>query len=702
VDGALASLQVPIAELENPRGFVEWAHFAHAMEAIQDLAGGPEGIADLSRAMDAPAALGSIGRLFRFAVTPRQLYQVAARTGARAFPALETRFDLLPGERIALELTIKQNERDCAAYFHGCVGFLEVAPHLLGLPNALVEAEIDARHGRFVITPPPSPSLPVRLKRIFQLYRASESTIDELNELHESLTYQSQQLTRARGELEDSERRFGEVFHLSPVPMVVSPIAGDRLIDANDAFMRSVGLEWEQLASTPIDELPLWPPDSDPAKIRAGLRALTPVRDIEIQFLDRSGALRHGLLSASSSHFEDQPVLLIQVVDVTESHEREQRERQSQKMEIVGQLAGGVAHDFNNLLTVISGRAEQQLESLEPRSEGHDAAHEIFQAADRAAKLTGQLLAFARRQILHPKRIDLNGTIRGLLEMLGRLIGEDILMQTDLDGGLPPILADSGQVEQVLLNLALNARDAMPTGGELRISTCSATHDEVGGAEGAERRNVEYVALSVGDTGGGIDPEIRPRIFEPFFTTKSADQGTGLGLATVHGIVMQSGGRLQVESQPGAGTTMTVFLPAAEGIEGGPPKIRATQAAPGSGRTVLLVEDEEAVRRLLRRQLEEADYSVLEAANGLEAVEVAASHAGPIHGLLTDMVMPGMGGVELEQELARRRPGIRTLFVSGYPLEQPRDGRTAVLSKPFRPAELLATLDSILSADDAD
>jgi len=380
------------------------------------------------------------------------------------------------------------------------------------------------------------------------------------------------------------------------------------------------------------------------------------------------------------------------IQDITEARELEDQLRQAQKLEAVGRLAGGVAHDFNNLLTVITGYGESLLADLE--GEPQLAAKEVCLAAERASALTGQLLAFSRRQLLQPRVLDLNGVVRELEGMLRRLVGDAVECQLSLDPSLGRVMADAGQIERIVLNLSLNARDAMPHGGRLTIQTCEldSLPDRVGAAVGSDP--VRYVRLSVSDDGCGMDPETRARIFEPFFTTKDAGRGTGLGLSTVYGIVKQSDGEIRVRSAPGRGTTVEVYLPRVEGLEEpAPPGSYEPGAEHMGDETILVVEDEEPVRRMTCRALERSGYRILEAGDGAEALALARRHQDSLDLVLTDLVMPEMGGVALVERLREERPGIRVLFMSGYAHHPdweaaalPADA--ALLEKAFGPREL--------------
>jgi signal transduction histidine kinase/ActR/RegA family two-component response regulator len=405
----------------------------------------------------------------------------------------------------------------------------------------------------------------------------------------------------------------------------------------------------------------------------------------------------------------------------------EEATRQAQKMEAIGRLAGGVAHDFNNLLTVIGTYCELLKQGVADGNARKADVDEIYNATVRAAALTNQLLTFSRKQVHQPRLINLNEIVAGMEEMLRRLIDTGIRIETQSFPNLSTLRADPAQMEQVLLNLAVNARDAMPNGGVLRIETDEAFLDAAYAADHAGVTAGCYVLLSVSDTGSGMDDDTQQRIFEPFFTTKGPGEGTGLGLATVYGIVQQSGGHIQVESEVGRGTTFRIYFPVASGNGALPPRAArrltplsvesaatvasqplgidvALRAAPGE--TVLLVEDGEALREVLERVLAELGYAVCVAKDGEDALAVSASHAGPIHLLVTDVVMPNMGGRELALELWKSRPETRVLFMSGYTedaiLHQGlRRATVGFIGKPFRPDFLASKVRDMLDAGDA-
>jgi nitrogen-specific signal transduction histidine kinase/ActR/RegA family two-component response regulator len=375
------------------------------------------------------------------------------------------------------------------------------------------------------------------------------------------------------------------------------------------------------------------------------------------------------------------------LMDITERKRFEAQFRQAQKMEAIGALAGGVAHDFNNLLTVILGSCNFLLQDLSPGSMRSD-VEQIKKAGERAVSLTQQLLAFSRKQVLQPKILDLNDLVAETEKMLRRLIGEDIDLLTVPMPGLGLVKADPGQIQQVIMNLAVNARDAMPEGGKLTIETENVDIDQLYLLKHPEARIGRYVMLAVSDNGIGMDRETRARIFEPFFSTKEPGKGTGLGLATVYGIVKQSDGFIYVYSEPGKGATFKIYVPRVEGEavmpSGGG---KEETESPGTG-TVLVVEDESAVRGVVARVLRGKGYAVIEASDGAEALRAAREFSGEIHLVLTDVVMPGMSGRELISQIKAVRPGIKALFVSGYTGNAIvhhgiLDSGVAFLQKPF-------------------
>ncbi len=385
-----------------------------------------------------------------------------------------------------------------------------------------------------------------------------------------------------------------------------------------------------------------------------------------------------GIYAAEAHAFDDEEVgLLMRMADniaygihaLRAQNERAQLQeelRQAQKLEAIGRLAGGIAHDFNNILTVIAGRAETLLDELTPSHRLHHDARLIHETADRATALTSQLLAFSRKQILKPKVLDLNAHVAAMITMLRRLIGEDIELEFVPAEPLGSIEVDPAQLEQVIVNLALNARDAMPTGGKLTLETADIDIATSGGRNPAGLKPGRYVMLAVADTGIGMDPSVVSRIFEPFFTTKSPGKGTGLGLATVHGIIKQSGGDIWVRSDPGRGTAFRIYLPRVDRVPDEPRERSVRVAAPAGHETILLVEDQVEVAALAEEFLILAGYRVMTAHHPEEALRIVREYPGPIDLLLTDVIMPQMNGERLQQAVVALRPGIAVLYMSGY------------------------------------
>jgi signal transduction histidine kinase/DNA-binding NarL/FixJ family response regulator len=389
--------------------------------------------------------------------------------------------------------------------------------------------------------------------------------------------------------------------------------------------------------------------------------------------------------------------------DVTERRVLEEQLRQSQKMEAVGRLAGGIAHDFNNLLMVISGYSEFLLERLGAEPHLRGPAQEIAGAAERASSLTRQLLAFSRKQMLAPRIVNLNDIATENIKMLTRMIGEDIDLVMVPGANLWPVRADAGQIEQVIMNLAVNARDAMPSGGKLTIETSNVTLDEAYARFHAPLPPGDYVMVAISDTGNGMDNETQSHIFEPFFTTKGT-KGTGLGLSTVYGIVKQSGGYIWVHSEVSRGTTFKIYLPrvASTGETATQVAVPVEHRKVEPGReTILLVEDEPNLRYLARQYLEKQGYRVIEAADGAVAVQIAVAHEGVIHLLLTDVIMPGMNGRELAQRISEIRPNVKILYMSGYTenvigQNGTLDAGVRLLQKPFNLRDLKSVVREVL------
>ena len=400
------------------------------------------------------------------------------------------------------------------------------------------------------------------------------------------------------------------------------------------------------------------------------------------------------------------------VEDITERRRAEEALRKSeeqlrqwQRVEAIGRLAGGVAHDFNNLLMTIKGCSELLLGAFDRRDPRREEVEEILKAADRATSLTRQLLAFGRRQVLQPQVLDLNTVVMNMDKMLRRVIGEDVQLIASLRRDLWSVKVDPGMIEQVIMNLAVNSRDAMPNGGKLTIETTNVTHDEEYASHHVSVKPGYYAMLAITDTGCGMDKETQSHLFEPFFTTKEKGKGSGLGLSTVYGIIKQSGGNIWTYSEPGLGTTFKIYLPRVEETSHAykPEISRKEIKAPGGTETVLLVEDEEAVRSMVSKVLQNKGYRVLEASHGNEALEVCDKFEGPIHLMVTDVIMPQMSGRELAERLALVRPEMGVLYMSGYPdntivQHGVLEPGTAFLQKPFTISALELKVREILDS----
>ncbi len=428
------------------------------------------------------------------------------------------------------------------------------------------------------------------------------------------------------------------------------------------------------------------------------------LHDFDVRLRRKDGSIRHVLLN-SSAFYEDGKLIHFRCFthDITERREAEQMLRQAQKVEAIGQLAGGVAHDFNNIMMAITGYCELLLLKTAPTDPLQAFVLEMQKAANRGTSLTRQLLAFSRKQILEPKVLNLNDVIKNMEGMLRRLVRENIELKLSLNEGLGHVKADPGQFEQVIMNLAINASDAMPTGGTLKIETSNVTFNQSFEMDTAIIQPGNHIMISVKDSGTGMDEAVRAHIFEPFFTTKEQGKGTGLGLATVYGIVKQTEGYIFVESAPGHGTTFTIYLPRWEGQE--EPAVttgavRAVGLPKGSG-SILLVDDNDSVRTAVAAFLEISGYRVLQAANGRQALDVSRGYSDGIDLVITDVVMPQMGGAEFVKQLVAKRPGINVIYMSGYSeeaaaLQSNLHPNSAYLQKPVPMQTLLQTICDLL------
>ena len=523
--------------------------------------------------------------------------------------------------------------------------------------------------------------------------------------LHEHVKRQAQELEIRVRALRESEELLRNAFEHTNVPSVLTGI-DHRFLRVNAAFARMFG--YSQADMLTMSMIDLTHPD-DLAESYAQRERLKSGEvscfQMEKRYVHKDGHVVWGLANVSlirDAH--GKPMQYVgQVQDITERKQLEEQLRQSQKMDAFGQLAGGVAHDFNNLLTIISGYSEMLLGRLRADETASGMLKEIYKAGERAASLTRQLLAFSRKQVLAPKVLSLNAVVSETEKMLRRLIGEDVSLTTVLAPGLARVKADPGQIEQVIMNLAVNARDAMPRGGKLTVETANVELDEVYTRAHPQLQPGPFVMLAVSDTGIGMDADTKARIFEPFYTTKEIGKGTGLGLAVVHGILKQSGGHVCVYSEPAHGTTFKIYLPAVREDAVAETPLAEESVLHGT-ETVLLVEDEPGLRSLSRIALEAHGYTVLVASNAEEAQRVSVQHQNEIHLLVSDVIMPGMSGRQLSEVLLSRRPAMKVLYVSGYTDDAVvRHGvlraESAFLQKPFTLHGLVAKVRATLGRE---
>jgi PAS domain S-box-containing protein len=528
--------------------------------------------------------------------------------------------------------------------------------------------------------------------------RAHISKLDSL------VQARTQSLEKTNAALLQSEERFAKAFRCNPVPLLLAETADGRCVDVNDSFLSLTGAGRAAVLGQLPAALNLFVQPEVEQEIRALAAAQRPVTNRQAELRAQGGRIFSALISAEPLELQNQPHFLMSLQDITERINIENQLRQAQKMEAVGQIAAGIAHDFNNILAVIQGHAELQLSANNLDASLMESLSEMSQAANRAASLTRQLLAFSRKQMLRPRALDLTELLSNLGRMLQRIIGEHIRLQIRCMENLPPVLADQVNLEQVVINLAVNARDAMPRGGPLRIT---AELTEVTAAHLEEQPDAmvgTFIKLSVADEGVGMDETVRRKIFEPFFTTKAVGQGTGMGLATVYGIVKQHQGWIEVASKPQTGSTFMVYLPLAPG------KVEKTteqgtdlfRAATPKAHTILIVEDEDSLRNMAEKILKRQGYHILTAQDGPDALRIWPEHRGEIDLLFTDMMMPGgMTGRELAQQLLRDKPSLRVIYSTGYsvdftnPDNNLADG-AEVLLKPYDATALTRVIKKAL------
>ena len=528
-------------------------------------------------------------------------------------------------------------------------------------------------------------------------------------------TVAAQDLARQEESLRESERNYREIFNAANDAVFIHDSNTGAILDVNESMLHLFGFSREEALRLHPDDTSLGRSPFSAVEARQWMaKSITEGPQVfEWHARKKGGDLFWVEVSLKSANISGQRRILAIVRDITgrkkAEAEREKLEaqlRQAHKMESVGRLAGGVAHDFNNMLGVILGHAEIALDQVAPSQPLHANLEEIRKAAQRSADLTRQLLAFARKQTIAPKILDLNDAVTGMLKLLPRLIGEDISLTWFPGADLRPIKIDPSQVDQIITNLCVNARDAIDGGGTISLETGNITFDEVDCSAQPGFVPGEYVFLAISDDGCGMDPETLAQVFEPFFTTKSIGKGTGLGLATVYGIVKQNNGFVYVSSEPGKGTTFKIFLPqmAAETIE--TTVSNKKEVSEGQGETVLLVEDEKSLRVICLRYLQALGYKVLQAETSTAALQLSEHYPDDIHLLLTDVVMPGMNGRQLAQRVCAAKPGVKVLFMSGYTADVIAqrgvlEHNMHFISKPFSRNELARKVRDVLAAGEA-
>jgi two-component system, cell cycle sensor histidine kinase and response regulator CckA len=522
-----------------------------------------------------------------------------------------------------------------------------------------------------------------------------------MKDLDRLVRERTSELVQANEQLRSSEERFAKAFRTSPMPMAILRCRDHHFIDANERFLAVTGCPPAQLYARPAPEHAFWPESINQKMfVQGGGRRLG---NQNCSLRPQSGPVREVVMQAEPIELGDGECLLLIVEDVTDQLRMENQLRQAQKMEAVGRLAAGVAHEFNNILTVIQGHAELLRDERLSRRQINDCSNRVTQASQRAASLTKQLLAFSRQQPVQLKSLNLSTVVQSTQKMLRQLLGERYEIKLDCPEALPPIFADEGNLEQVLINLTLNARDAMPGGGRIQFATRAVTFTAVEAGRHPEARPGDFVALIVSDTGCGISPEHLRRIFDPFFTTKDIGKGTGLGLSTIHGIVRQHRGWVETDSLLGQGTTFSIYLPVANSVNPTAAVVeREADPAPpfGNGDAALVVEDDPSVRELARATLERGGFRVFEAPDAQAALQIWNEAPTRISVLVTDMILPqGMSGGRLAQMLQSQDPQLLVVCISGYGAETLRDELPPklapgvnFLSKPFEPHALLKAI----------
>ncbi len=518
----------------------------------------------------------------------------------------------------------------------------------------------------------------------------------------EHLEYEVGEREKAEEDLRVSEEKFSRVFQASPDLLAITSLDEGVYLDVNDSFLRSTGYSMHEVIGRSSLDLKIWENPIDRQRIIDKLLAQGVVRNHEIRQLTKAGEVRTMLNSSELIELGGRKFILSTSRDITERKRLEEELRRTQKMEAVGRLAGGIAHDFNNLLTAIDGYCEIALLKTDAPDEVHKNLMRIKEVKNNASSLIRQILGFSRKQELKPQLLDLNGIVENMKTLLQRFLGGDIGLRLDLDEDIGLVWADQGQIEQVIMNLSLNARDAMPDGGDLSIATSRALVGEESQQMHADLKAGEYVRLVMSDTGAGMDDDTRSHIFEPFFSTKEEGKGTGLGLTTVYGIVKQCGGAIAVTSDPGRGSVFEIFLPKSAQCRAGIPGKPGRERPSGETDTILLVENNIYVRDMTFSALKSYGYNIMQATDAIEALKLCDASEQPVDLLITDVVLPRMNGPQLAERLVEKYPGMAVLYISGYPdevvsLYGVSESVINLLHKPFSASELANTVREALS-----
>ena len=609
------------------------------------------------------------------------------RGQAHGAAAAEMALRVLGGQRAA-DIPVVTRSPNCFMFDHAQLT-------RFGIPESRLPAECT------IVNRPVS-----LLRRYRWLILGGAAAIGVLLAAVAALTVSIARRHRAERALRDSETALRSIFRAAPIG--IGLVVEREIQRVNDSFCRMLGRTPEELIDRSARVL--YPDDAEFERV--GREKYQQIAEegtgtIETRMVHRDGRVLDVLLSSTPLDPADPSAgVTFTALDITHRKALEAQLRQSQKMEAIGRLAGGVAHDFNNQLTVIQGMSDLLLDGLADGDRQRELVEEILAASERARSLTERLLAFSHRQALRTEVVEVHDVLSRMRVSLGRMLGEDIELTVEAAPGTSRIEVDPSQLEQALMNLAVNARDAMPRGGRLTIEAADAELDETYTRHHPEVRPGQYVLLAVSDTGCGMEPQTRERAFEPFFTTKEVGKGTGLGLSMVYGFVRQSDGSMSLYSEPGRGTTVRLYFPVCSDAPTRP-GLERPAAIVGGNETVLVAEDEKAVRQFIVRVLGQLGYSVLEAASAREALPLGGSHEGPIHALVTDVVMPGGDGIELAERLREIRPEMRVLYISGYAEHAAvRNGHvrpdSEFLSKPFKPDDLAVALRRLLDAAGAE